>query len=449
MQSPRGCQLLAATQPSKGRAGCRGQRVSSGEGSLDWGPELSEPPDAPSSWAPRPSPKGRWEEGPSPPPLPPHSLLPLGLWHTFSVSLAGSPQSWGAGTWETHGAPCTPPRRRLEAEPSPPPGPWQTSCASCGESPLGSPAAAGWGSPMAPGSSPTTPTHPPQWPGSRLERPVLAQTSWLDSLPFALSPARTLASCPGLPCSFDFPLGCSQGVPTPPAEGFFLPRPGQGSGPPEPGSSRSRQGARQYGTPPRHSGPPATRPGCSHPCPSACYCRALALRRGTLSHQISAALRHSARPRGPGAPGPQEEGAPGGLAGTAAEDADLPGPLPPPAASQLQVHRLHIAAGLFSPPASRAHPAGAGRGGLFVASTPSPLKPSAGSPALPPSRRLSASQASLVELRGTMCLNRKRRRAHGCSLAGAPPHSPTLGSPQNDHGAAGGWRWDTGALNQP
>lgn len=273
----------------------------------------SPPPDAPSSWSPRPSPKGRWEEGPSPPPLPPRSLLPMGLWHTFSVSLAGSPQSWGAGTWETHGAPCTPPRRRLEAEPSPPPGPWQTSRASCGESPLGSPAAAGWGSPVAPSSSPTTPTRPPQWPGSRLERPVLAQT-WLDSLPFALSPARTLASCPGLPCSFNFPLGCSQGVPASPAEGFFLPRPGQGSGPPEPGSCRSRQGACQCGTPPRHSGPPVTRPGCSHPCPSACYCLALACRRGTLSHQMSAALRHSARPRGPGAPGPQEEGAPGGLA---------------------------------------------------------------------------------------------------------------------------------------
>ena len=295
------------------------------------------------------------------------------------------------------------------------------------------------------------------WAGVRRSEPLSQQEgptcttafSWLDSLPFALSPARTLASCPVLPCSFNFPLGCSQGVPTPPAEGFFPPGPGHGSGPSEPGSCRSHQGAGQCGTPPRHSGPPATRPGCSHPCPSACYCRALALRRGTLSHQISAALRHSARPRGPRAPGPQEEGAPGGLTGTAAEDADLPGPLPPPAASQLQAHRLHIAAGLFSPPASRAHPAGAGRGGLFVASTPSPLKPSAGSPALPPSRRLSASQASLVELRGTMCLNRKRRRAHGCSLAGAPTHSPTLGSPQNDHGAAGGWRWDTGALNQP
>ena len=127
-------------------------------------------------------------------------------------------------------------------------------------------------------------------------------------------------------------------------------------------------------------------------------------------------------------------------------------PRPPPAACRLPApgaRAPHRCWPRVSPLDSRAPPAGAGIGGLFVASTPSPLKPSAGSLALPLSRRLSASQASLVELKGTMCLNRKRRRAHGCSLAGAPTHSPTLGSPQNDHGAPGGWRWDTGALNQP
>ena len=36
-------------------------------------------------------------------------------WQTFHISLAVSPQSWGAGTLETHGAPCTPPRHRQEA----------------------------------------------------------------------------------------------------------------------------------------------------------------------------------------------------------------------------------------------------------------------------------------------------------------------------------------------
>lgn len=71
--------------------------VSSAEYSLDWDPEPSEPPDAPSSWPPCTPPTGRREEGPSPPsPL-------LGLWQTFSVSLAESPQSWGAGILETHG----------------------------------------------------------------------------------------------------------------------------------------------------------------------------------------------------------------------------------------------------------------------------------------------------------------------------------------------------------
>ena len=245
--------------------------ISSEEYPLDWGPDPAAPPEATIS-SPSCTPRRGWRDAERSPPG------ASGPWQTSPISSAESPESWGAGTWETHGAPCTPPRRRREAEPSLPPGPWPTSCASWVESPLGSPTAS-CGSPMAPHSSPTAATRPPERAASRLERPVLTQTSWLDSLPFSVSPAGTPASFPVFPRSPGFPLGWSQGVPAAPPDGFFPPHPGQGSGPPEPGSRQPLRGAGQCHTHPRHRGPPTRRPHRSHPCSSACYCQALRRRR--------------------------------------------------------------------------------------------------------------------------------------------------------------------------